>query len=95
MENNKIEELIAPPLFSKIIYGLLISLAFIIIFYIYGKYDISLAQSFKNNFMYIEDKIQTLFYKFWLSMKMKGDAIKVNYNEYNILDNILDNSLNI
>jgi hypothetical protein len=90
MENNKIQDLTAPSLFSIIIYGLLIALAFIIIIYNYGKYDISLARSFKNTCQQIEDKIKTLFYKFWLSMKMKGDAIKVNYNEYNILDNSLN-----
>jgi hypothetical protein len=90
MENNKIEDLITPPLFSRVIYGLLLMLSFIMIFYTYGKTDISLARSFKSICEYIEDETKKIFYKFWLSMKMKGDAIKVNYNEYNILDNSLD-----
>ena len=91
MENIKEIEITSIPLFSRIIYGLLLILAFTIIFYTYGKNEnISLAKSFKNTCLYIEDKIKTIFYKLWLSMKMKGDAIKINYNEYNILDNSLD-----
>jgi len=91
MENNTEIEVLSSPLFSRIIFVVLIILAFTIIFYTYGKNEnISLAKSFKNNCLYIEDKIKTMFYKIWLSMKMKGDAIKINYNEYNILDNSLD-----
>ena len=91
MEKNTEMEVITIPLFSRIIFGLLLMLAFTIIFYTYGKNEnISLAKSFKNTCLYIEDKIKTIFYKLWLSMKMKGDAIKINYNEYNILDNSLD-----
>jgi hypothetical protein len=90
MENNKIDEFITPPLFSRVIYGLLLMLSFIMIFYTYGKTDISLARSFKSICEYIEDETKKIFYKFWLSMKMKGDAIKVSYNDYNILDNSLD-----
>jgi hypothetical protein len=91
MEKNTEIEVITIPLFSRIIFGLLLMLAFTIIFYTYGKNEnISLAKSFKNTCLYIEDKMKTTFYKIWLSMKMKGDAIKINYNEYNILDNSLD-----
>ena len=90
MENKIIEDLMPPPLFSRFLYGLLLMLSFIMIFYAYGKYDISLASSFKANCEYIEDKIKKLFYKLWLSTKMKGDAIKINYNDYNVLDNSFD-----
>jgi hypothetical protein len=91
MENNNVTDKITIPLFSRIIYGLLWLLSFTIIFYTYGKNEnISLARYFKSSCLYMEEQIKTLFYKIWLSMKMKGDAIKINYNEYNILDNSLD-----
>ena len=90
MENKIIEDLMPTPLFSRFLYGLLLMLSFIMIFYTYGKYDISLARSFKENCHYAEDKIKMVFYKLWLSTKMKGDAIKINYNDYNVLDNSFD-----
>lgn len=91
MENIKEIEITSIPLFSRIIFVVLIILAFTIIFYTYGKNEnISLAQNFKKTCLYIEDKMKTMFYKLWLSMKMEGDAIKINYNEYNILDNSFD-----
>ena len=90
MENKIIEDLMPPPLFSRFLYGLLLMLSFIMIFYAYGKYDISLARSFKNTCEYIEDETKKLFYKLWLGTKMKGDAIKINYNDYNVLDNSFD-----
>jgi len=91
MEKNTEIQVLSMPIFSRIIFGLLLMLVFTIIFYTYGKNEnISLAKNFKSTCLYIEDKIKTLFYKLWLSMKMKGDAIKINYNEYNVLDNSLD-----
>jgi len=89
---NKIEQwnVNVSSLFSRILYIILWIFAFIIVFYNYGKNNISLASSFKNATMYLEDKSKELFYKIWLSMKMKGDAIKINYNDYNILDKSLD-----
>jgi|UniRef100_A0A6C0LNV0 hypothetical protein len=91
MENSEIARKI-PTLSERMKNGLLLILSFSFVFYMYGKYDLSFAEYLKNAFSKAEEYVKTTFYKLWLNMKMRGNAIKVNYNDY---DNIFDNSLDI
>lgn len=91
MENIEIAHKI-PTLSERIINGFLLILSFSFVFYMYGKYDLSFANYMKNAFSKMEEYVKTTFYKLWLYMKMRGNAIKVNYNDY---DNIIDHSLDI
>ena len=91
MENSEIARKI-PTLSERMINGVLLILSFSFVFYMYGKYDLSFAEYLKNAFSKAEEYVKTTFYKLWLYMKMRGNAIKVNYNDY---DNVFDNSLDI
>ena len=91
MENSEIARKI-PTLSERMINGLLLILSFSFVFYMYGKYDLSFAEYLKNAFSKAEEYVKTTFYKLWLNMKMRGNAIKVNYNDY---DNIIDQSLDM
>jgi hypothetical protein len=91
MENSEIAHKI-PSISERIIHGFLLILSFSFVFYMYGKYDLSFAEYLKNAFSTAEEYVKTTFYKLWLYMKMRGNAIKVNYNDY---DNIIDQSLDM
>jgi hypothetical protein len=54
-----------------------------LVFYKYGKKEISMASNYKSILEQVKDNINHLFGSFWLSSNMEGKAIKssVSFNE--------------
>ena len=63
----------------------------LIIFYIYGTTDISLAYKFKELCNYFEETVREICCKYWVTSKIQGNAVNINYDDsFSFVDNAFD-----